>query len=259
MWVTHTWNLVEFRKTFFFDTPIPPRYPQVPPLGMTQAAEWKSHLICFVSFICEKIHKVWFKNLWNWLCNSDLMIFDLLAPPQGPRAREPKKWRRCVCHSCKKLTHQIWLNFRNFFFWPPPPPPPPPQPPTVPPSPTPRAWPRPPNENPVWYVLYLSCVRRHKVWSKNLSNWLCNWNLMIFNDIWPFDPSPGPQGAGPKLNVPFHAPFMWATPHTKFGWIWSNGLGGDSVMDGRTDGQTEAIAISPTLFAAASPMLYYRF
>ena len=30
-------------------------------------------------------------------------------------------------------------------------------------------------------------------------------------------------------------------------------------MDGRTDGQTEAIAISPTLFAAASPMLYYRF
>ena len=44
--------------------------------------------------------------------------------------------------------------------------------------------------------------------------------------------------------------------HTKFGWISSNGLGGDSVtdgqMDGRTDrwmeGRTEAIAVSLTLF-----------
>ena len=52
-------------------TPSPPWYPLVPPLGMTQAAECKSHLICFISFICEKIHKVWLKNLWNWLCNID--------------------------------------------------------------------------------------------------------------------------------------------------------------------------------------------
>ena len=36
--------------------------------------------------------------------------------------------------------------------------------------------------------------------------------------------------------------------HTKFGWIWSNGLGGDSVMDGQRDGWMEVIAISPTLF-----------
>ena len=100
MWVTHTQNLVEFRKKKSF-TPNPPRYPQVPPLGLTQAAEWKSRLICYIYFICEKIHKVWFKNLWNWLCNSDLMIFDLLAPRQGPRGWGPKKWRRCMCHSCK--------------------------------------------------------------------------------------------------------------------------------------------------------------
>ena len=57
MWVTHTPNLVEFRKKKNL-TPNPPRYPQVPPLGMTQAAEWKSCLICYISFICEKIHKV---------------------------------------------------------------------------------------------------------------------------------------------------------------------------------------------------------
>ena len=27
--------------------------------------------------------------------------------------------------------------------------------------------------------------------------------------------------------------------HTKFGWISSNGLGGDSVTDGQTDGRTD--------------------
>ena len=27
-----------------------------------------------------------------------------------------------------------------------------------------------------------------------------NWNLMIFNDIWPFGPSPGPEGGGAKKN-----------------------------------------------------------
>ena len=59
MWVTHTQNLVEFRKKKFF-YPQPPTVPQVPPLGLTQAAEWKSRLICYIYFICEKIHKVWF-------------------------------------------------------------------------------------------------------------------------------------------------------------------------------------------------------
>ena len=150
MWVTHTRNLVEFLKKKKFDPPAPP---PPPPHGtpkshlraMTQAAEWKSHPICFISFICKKIHKVWFKNLWNWSFNSDSMIFDLLAPPQGPRGWGPQKWRRCICLSCKKLTHHIWMNFGKKFFLTP-------QPPTVPPSPTPRAWPRPPNENPVWYV-----------------------------------------------------------------------------------------------------------
>ena len=96
----------------------PPRYPQVPPLGMTQAAEWKSHLICYISFICEKIHKVWFKNLWNWLCNSDLIIFDLLASPQGPRGWGPQKM--VPLHMPFVLvTHTPNLvEFRKNFFWP---------------------------------------------------------------------------------------------------------------------------------------------
>ena len=108
---------------------------------MTQAAKWKSRLICFVSFICEKTYKVGFKNfeidfvieiLWY------LMIFELLAPPQGPRGGAKK----------------------------------------------------------------CAAVR------------------------------------------PIHV----SNSHTKFGWISSNDLGGDSVMDGQTDGRMEVIAISPTLF-----------
>ena len=96
-----------------FWPPNPPRYPQVPPLGMTQAAEWKSRLICYISFICKKIHKFWFKNLWNWLCYSDLMIFDLLAPPHGTRGWGPKNGA-AACGIQVRNSHQIWLNLGIF-------------------------------------------------------------------------------------------------------------------------------------------------
>ena len=58
---------------------------------------------------------------------------------------------------------------------------------------------------------------------------------MIFIDIWPFGPSPGPLGAGPKKKYAFAPPIHVSNSHTKFGWILSNGLG-DSVTDRRTDG-----------------------
>ena len=69
---------------------------------------------------------------------------------------------------------------------------------------------------------------------------------MIFNDILPFGPSPGPQGVGPKKCAVAH-PIYVSNSHTKFGWISSNGLG-DSLTDRQTDGQMEVIAISLTLF-----------
>ena len=43
-------------------------------------------------------------------------------------------------------------------------------------------------------------------------------------------------------------PIHVSNSHTKFGLILSNGLGGDSITDGRTDGQTEAITISSSPF-----------
>ena len=62
-----------------------PGYPQcskVPPLGHDPGDRIKSRLICFVSFICENTHKIWYKNLWNWHGNRSLMIFDLWPPPK---------------------------------------------------------------------------------------------------------------------------------------------------------------------------------
>ena len=60
----------------------------------THATEWKPHSICFMSFICENIDKVWYKHLWDWLCNWlcewNWMIFDLLTPLQGPKGKKQK-------------------------------------------------------------------------------------------------------------------------------------------------------------------------
>ena len=54
---------------------------------------------------------------------------------------------------------------------------------------------------------------------------------------------PLPRG-GAKRIVLLHAPIHVSNLHTKFGWISSSGLGGDSV----TVGRTEVIAIFPSLF-----------
>ena len=73
-------------------------------------------------------------------------------------------------------------------------------------------------------------------------------------------PPQGPRGRGQKKMCRCTPHSCEQHTHTKFGWISSNGLGGDSVTDRRTDGRTdrrtdrrtdgrtEAIAISPTLF-----------
>ena len=61
----------------FMDHSTPHGTPKSDPWGMTQATEWKSRLICIISFTCEKTHKVWFKNLWNWLCNWNLKLHSL--------------------------------------------------------------------------------------------------------------------------------------------------------------------------------------
>ena len=46
----------------FFLTPWAPHALKSHPGAMTQATEEKSHMICFVSLICENIHIVWYKK-----------------------------------------------------------------------------------------------------------------------------------------------------------------------------------------------------
>ena len=212
--------------------PNPPRYHQLPTLDMTQGAEWKSHLICYISFICEKFGL----KIFEIDCNSDLMIFYLLAPPQGPRGRGPKNGAVAYAfHVRNSHTKSGWILEKKKFDH-------------ATPQSTPKSHPWGMTQAAKWksrLICFISfiCEETHKVWFKNLWNWLSIWNLMIFNDIWPFGPSPGPQGAGPNKCAVAH-PIHVSNSHTKFGWISSNGLGGDSVMDGRT----EAIAISSRLF-----------
>ena len=100
----------------------PPSSPKSHPLSMTQVTEWKSYLIFIISFICEKTHKVWFKNLWNWLCNWSLMIFDLLAPNQGLRWWGPKHCvTACAIHVSNSHTKFGWISEKKIFLTPQPP------------------------------------------------------------------------------------------------------------------------------------------
>ena len=182
----------------------------------------KSRLICYISFICEKNHKVWFKNLWKWLCNSGLMIFDLLAPPQGPRGRGPKNGAgACAIHVSNSHTKSGWNSKKKFLT---------PQTPHG----TPKSDPWGMTQAAEWksrLICFISfmCEKTHKVWFENLWNWLCNWNLMIFDLL---APPQGPRGRGQKKYAVAH-PIHVSNSHSKFGWISSNGLGGDSVTDGR--------------------------
>ena len=51
-------------------------------------------------------------------------------------------------------------------------------------------------------------------------------------------PPQGPKGQG-QNKCAVACPIHVSNTHTKFGWISSNGLGGDSIMDRQVDGQTD--------------------
>ena len=107
--------------------------------------------------------------------------------------------------------------FENFFLtpWAPP----------APKSPTLGAWPRRQNKNPVWYVLYLSFVRTHTKFGIKIFEIDFVIEIKWYLTFWP--------GAEKKFDVarPIHV----SNSHTKFGWISSNGLRGDSITDRRMD------------------------
>ena len=128
--------------------------------------------------------------------------------------------------------------------------------PPTPQNPTPGAWPRGQNENPVWCVLYFLFVGTHTKFGIKIFEIDFVIEIKWYLTFWPL---PGPQGAGQK-NFDVARPIHVSNSHTK-GWTSSNGLGGDSITDRRTDGRmdgrtdrwtdrrTEAITISRPLIA----------
>ena len=58
---------------------------------------------------------------------------------------------------------------------------------------------------------------------------------MIYLTFWPLPRAPG---GGAKKSAVAH-PIHVSNSNTKFGWISSNGLGGDSLRNGQTDGRTD--------------------
>ena len=91
----------------------------------------------------------------------NLMVFDLLTPPQGHQFDFRVSFLLVSCSTFIPSSLIWYASWPCSEFFLPPPPPPPPPPPQTPPSPSPGAWSRHSNENPVWYVLYLKFVRRH--------------------------------------------------------------------------------------------------
>ena len=190
-----------------FDPPPPPGRHKSHPWGMTKVTEWKSCLICFVSFICITHTKFGLTIFWNWHVNQNLMIFDLLISLQGHQF-DPRL--KIYLHSVllvipvNLICH---MTMFEIFFWPP-------------------RHPQLPKVRPLWHdpgkrikvpsdmfcIFHLWEQTQSLVFPciyKNLWNWLCNWNEMIFDLL---TPPQGPRGAGPK-KLPLHAPFMWVT-HT---------------------------------------------
>ena len=163
-------------------------------------------------------------NLLNWLCNWNVRIFDLVISPQDQQFGPWVIFLPVFCPSYyPRQFHMSHYGFR--FWW---------QPghPAIP-SPTPGAWPRHQNKNTARYVLYLSFVRTEIF---EIDFVIVIWWYLTF---WP----PGPRGGAKKCWL-LHV----SNSHTRFVWISSNGLGVYSITNGRTDGRTEAITISPSLF-----------
>ena len=97
-----------------------------------------------IFYLWEHTQRVWYKNLWNWHVNN-IWPFCLTLG-----------WK-CYLHSIllvipvNLICHMTMFENKKIDTLGTP----------GPQSPTPGAWPRRQNKNPVWYVFYLSFVRTH--------------------------------------------------------------------------------------------------
>ena len=158
------------------------------------------------------------------------MIFDILTSPSRSQVDPRVKTLLAFCSA----RHPRWFDMPHdhiwIFFDP--------LGTNTPQSPTPGAWPRRHDANPVWYVLYLLFVRTHTKFGIKIFEIDFVIEFKWYLTFWSL-----PRGRGQK-QFDVARPIHVSNSHTKFGWISSNGLGRDSITDRRTD----AITISPSLF-----------
>ena len=177
----------------------------------------------FLSFICENTHKEFGIKIFEI---DMLIIFDLLTSPQGHQFDPKMKMLLAFCSACHPRIFDMPHDHVWNFFWPPWAPP-------VPQSPTPGAWPRRQNKKPVWYVLYLSLMRTHTKFGIKIFEIDFVIEIKWYLTFWPLTRAPG---GGAKKFFYVARLIHLDNSHTKFGWISSNGLGGDSITDRQQDG-----------------------
>ena len=138
--------------------------------------------------------------LWSWHCNWNLLMFDLLTSPQGHKFDHGVKilFALCTTHHSRQfdmphnhVKRDILCHCAH----------PPPQVPPVGHDPGVRT-----KSRSICFISF-NCKSTHTVWKKKSLKLTL---LLIFNDIWPFDTSPGSRA---KLFFMLHAPFMWVA-HT---------------------------------------------
>ena len=126
--------------------------------------------------------------------------------PKAPGGRDQKNCDfACAIHVSNSHTKSGWIWREKKF-----------GPPTAPPTPTPGAWPRRLNGNPVWYVLYLSFVRRHTKFGLKILEIDFVIEIKWYLTFWPLPRAPG---GGNQRNCAVACAIDVSNSHTKSGWI----------------------------------------
>ena len=208
-----------------------PSAPKSHPWDMSKVTEWKSLLICFVSFIC-KLHTKFGIKIFEIDMLTEILWYMTFWP--HPKVTSLTLGWKIYLHSVllvipvDLICHMTRFEKKKF---------------------DPLGTPRAPKSNPwgmtqatelksclICFVSFI-CENKHSIKIFKID--------FVIEIKWYFElltPPQGARGRG-KKNFADARPIYVSNSHTKFGWISSNGLG-----DRITDRQTEAITIFPSLF-----------
>ena len=106
------WGAIANPHAKVFDSPSTPKsHPGAWPWQQNENS------VCFLSFICENTHKVWYNNLWNGHAN-DIWPFDL-APRSPVSPWDENVTCILFCSSSLLIWYATWPCLRKKIVWPP--------------------------------------------------------------------------------------------------------------------------------------------